>query len=314
MGGAAYNPAMRMIVVLLSLLAIATGGAFMWSQSAQQQAELRMRMWIARLAPLGALRYQAMQAPAPWRRGGLDGLRLEPTAEWLSRLHWSADAQPRVERIDLVEYAGARPELPERLRVSIHGLHLPLAAAKAAAATAVDPAYNPLPSLTELGHSELLLNGTLELRYSPVSQSLRLQLALSDASAGALQLDCALLAGPEIFQGQFERVALERCRFEYRDLGVLSKMKSLMAGRGRVGIETLDEALVTRLDAEIRQRALPLPDADVEALATFIRKPQALRISLDPPGSPEWRNLRLYSPAELVSTLGVGIALPAAPP
>lgn len=145
----------------------------------------------------------------------------------------------------------------------------------------------------------------MRLQYLPAEHALQLRFSLSEPSALALTGHLSLRGGPEIFRAETAALELGQLRLEYRDLGLLSRLKTLLALRARVSTGALDQALAARLERETRQRALHWNENDYRALAAFLREPRALLLRLDPPGRLRLRDLSLYAASDLPQVLGL---------
>lgn len=302
---------MRLSTLLLGSLSLLALGGWAWDYQTREEARLRLRVLAAQLEPLGQLSYQNLRAH-PWGQGSAEQLRLLLSADGARRLGRPIGSELRIDRVEVSRYRESATQIPEQFQLRLHGLHWPLAQTPTTGAEIIDPAEQPLPSAGELGYRELRVDGELRLQYLLEQRALQLSFALHDPAALALQGRVGLRTGPEIFRGESQTLELSRLQLDYRDLGLLSKLKTLLALRGRVSAGGLDQALLARLDRETRQRGLRWRDGDYAVLETFIREPKALRLQLEPPGRLQLRNLPLYAEADLPAVLGLELALPPA--
>jgi hypothetical protein len=299
---------MRLSTLLLGSLSLLALGGWAWDYQTREAARLRLRVIAAQLEPLGQLSYQNLRAH-PWGQGSAEQLRLKLSTDGARRLGRPIGSELRIDRVEVSRYRESAAQIPEQLQLRLYGLHWPLAQTATTGAEIVDPAEQPLPNAGELGYRELCVDAELRLQYLLEQRALQMSFALHDPEALALQGRVGLRAGPEIFRGESQTLELSRLQLDYRDLGLLSKLKTLLALRGRVSASGLDQALLARLDRETRQRRLRWRDGDYTVLESFIREPKALRLQLEPPGRLQLRNLALYAEADLPAVLGLELAL-----
>jgi hypothetical protein len=300
---------MRLSTLLLGILSLLVLAGWAWDYQTREQARLRLRVIAAQLEPWGQLRYQNLRAH-PWGQGSVEqlGFTLSPSAA--RQLSLPAGTELRIDRLEISRYREDSGQTPERLLARWSGLHWPLPHRITTGTEITDPAEQPLPSLGELGYPEWRFDGELGLRYLPAEHSLQLRFSLSEPSALALAGHLSLRSGAEIFRGETAALELGQLQLEYRDLGLLSRLKTLLALRARVSASALEQALVARLERETQQRALHWNENDYRALDSFLREPQALLLRLDPPGKLQLRDLSLYAESDLPQVLGLELRAP----
>ncbi|ROH93521.1 hypothetical protein ED208_03100 [Stagnimonas aquatica] len=298
-----------MSTFLLGILAAAILGGGVWDYQTREQARLRLRVLAAQLEPLGQLQYQELRAH-PWGQGSVEQLRFLPSPDTARRLRLPAGAELRVDALEVDRYRESGDGIPEKFEARLRGLHWPASTTVTSGPEVGDPAEQPLPSLGELGYQELRFDGRLRLQYLRDAGALQLAFALRDPSAARLDGELSLFAEPAVFRGEWQSLTLSQLRLDYRDLGLLARLKPLLALRARVSNEGLDAALVTRLERETRQRGLRWPAEDYAALVGFLREARGLRIRMDPPGELRLRDLPLYAEADLPQVLGLELRPP----
>lgn len=304
---------MRLSTFLLGTLALAILGGGVWDYQTREQARLRLRVLAAQLEPLGQLQYQNLRAH-PWGRGSVEQLRFLPSADTARQLRLPAGAELRIDALEVDRYRESGDGVPENFEARLRGLHWPASMAITGGPEVGDPAEQALPSLDELGYRELRFDVRLRLQYLPDAGVLQLAFALRDPAAAAVEGELSLGADPAVFRGELQSLELSQLRLDYRDLGLLARLKPLLALRARVSAEGLDAALLARLERETRQRGLRWPAEDYAALAGFLREARALRIRMDPPGQLRLRDLPLYAEADLPQVLGLELRQPPAAP
>lgn len=295
---------MRLSTLLLGILSLLVLAGWAWDYQTREQARLRLRVIAAQLEPWGQLRYQNLRAH-PWGQGSVEQLSFTLSPSAAKQIGLPADTVLRVDRLEISRYREDSRQTPEKFLARWSGLHWPLPRRITTGAEITDPAEQPWPSLGELGYPELRFDGELRLQYLPAEHALQLRFSLSEPSALALTGHLSLRGGPEIFRAETAALELGQLRLEYRDLGLLSRLKTLLALRARVSTGALDQALAARLERETRQRALHWNENDYRALAAFLREPRALLLRLDPPGRLRLRDLSLYAASDLPQVLGL---------
>lgn len=289
---------MRLSTLLLLGAIAMMAGAIGWTQHCRTQAEYRLRVLAARLEPLGRLDYQGLQA-WPWGRGSLTGLQLRLSPIAARPLGLPVGERLRIERVEVLDYREQPSGTPESLNLRWTGLHWPLPGADR------PELARGLAPLQELGLRELRVDGALEFRYLASDRSLRLDLDLRLPTLAAADLGLSLRGGPELFEGRFGQLELSRMRLDYRDQGLLARLRQ--SPTLRTGIDDLapEHGLQSRFDRVTA--GWNWTTGDRERLQRFLREPLALKLELDPPGQLELRNLRLYDPADLPAVLGLSV-------
>lgn len=301
---------MRLSTILLGTLTVSLLGGGVWDYQTREQAHLRLRVLAARLEPLGQLHYENLRAH-PWGQGSVEQLRFIPSTRVAGELRLPAGAELRIERLEVDSYRESSDQTPEKFVAQISGLHWPLTTGTSTGAEITDPATQPMPRLSELGYRELRFDGRLRLQYLREQRALQLSFALRDPAAAAVEGQLGLRGDPALFRGEFQSLELGQLRLDYRDLGLLARLKPLLALRARVSAEGLDTALLARLERETQQRGLRWQPEDYQALSRFLRESRALEVRMDPPGQLQLRNLALYAEGDLPQVLGVELRVPA---
>lgn len=300
---------MRLSTLLLLSVAAIGAGALAWTRHCHQQAEFRLRVLAAQLEPLGQLDYRDLRA-WPWGRGEVSQLRLRLSASAAARLGLEAGDTLRAERVELLEYREHDPRTPAALRLRWSGLHWPLPLAREVPDAA--GGAPPLSQLRELGLQELRLDGELELRYRLDDRVLQLRLKTGAPQLAEAALELSLRGGAELFLGQFRELELSRAGLDYRDQGLLARIRQAPALHHLVDGLDPEAGWSARFERLSADRGLRWGADDARRLREFLREPLALRLMLDPPGRLQLRNLPLYRSADLPQVLGLSVSAPPA--
>ena len=294
---------MRLSTLLLLTTASLGAGGLAWTEHCRAQAELQMRVFAARIEPIGELRYRQLRA-WPWGRGSLRDVSLQLSSAAAEPLGLREGDSLRVEQIDVLDYRLGEDQTPETLDLRWQGLHWPLPAD----AEQRGSPQRALSRLRELGLDELRIDGTLNLQFLPDARSLRLRFDGRSESLAALEGELSLLSGPEWFLGRFDELELSRARLDYRDRGLLAQLRQSPTLRGLLAEAGAADDPATPASSGVE--ASGLQGEQAARLRGFLREPRALRLVLDPPGRLQLRDLPLYARAALPQVLGLELSAP----
>ena len=296
---------MRLSTLLLSTLAVVTAGGVVWTMQRHADAELRLRVLIAQLEPLGRFDYDRLRV-WPWGRGHLDAPRIVLAPAAADALGLPAGSLLAAERIDLIDYRGHDDRTPEAVRLRWLDLRWPLPAPGDVRGSC--EALRALARLRELGPSQLRIDGELDLAYRPEEGSLRADWQLRLPGQADIRMQWSLRGGPERFEGRLDDLELARFDLVYRDRGLQQILRRTPTLAPLFDAASPEGSLSAAVEAAGTRRGLRWSEAQWTALDSFLRQPDTLWLRLDPPGRLRLRDLALYAPADRLALLGLELA------
>lgn len=288
---------MRLSTLLLRvvlLAAVALGAAQWW---ALRRAELATQRFLYQWQAYGQIRYDALWVNL-WGTGYLRGVSLQPNGLTQAMLGTPLEyritaREVRIDRLDLADDGSL-----ERAKVRLVDVSLPMSDGYRLRGRDVPPA------LSALGYQSLELQASFDIRSLPGSGLLLIDGDLDGADSAHLRFDLQLDATPAQLAHAPDQVGLRKLQLDYRDRGLMSRYLDQRATELNVSREAAPEALIGLLDQRARREKWRWDAPSAAALRSFIRYPQAFRVSLDPPAEVVLRNLNLYAVGDWAPLLG----------
>lgn len=289
----------------LLLMLVAAGVAqYLLYQRAQDEA----KRVAAQFLGYGQLRYERVWANL-WGTARASNLSFEPTGFTQAMLHtplgYRASARElRIERLRLNEDGGAR-----LIEGSLLGISVPVVDARSALSPAAFAGL-ALPSLAEMGYTELALDIDFSLRFLPEAELVLLKLKARGRNLADIVLDAQIEGDGVRFRTAPDQIGLRKLRLEYTDTGLTRSLKDVMAARSRVSVPSLEQSLIAQLDQRAKEQNWKWDAATAQAVRRFIRESGQATVLLDPPGQLVLRNLPLYAVGDRPQLLGFSFAVP----
>lgn len=302
---------MKLKTLLFRALLLALVAAGVAQYLLHQRAQDEAKRVAAEFLGYGQLRYERVWANL-WGTARVWNLSFEPTGFVQAALHTPFGYRARARELRIERLRLAEDGSPRLIEGSLLGVSVPVVDARSALSPAVLQGL-ALPSLAELGYTELALNLDFSLHFLPEAELVLLKLKAQGKNLADIVLDAQIEGDAARFRTAPDQIGLRKLRLEYTDAGLTRSLKEVMAARAKVSVPSLEQSLIAQLDRRAQAQNWKWDAATAQAVRRFIRESGQATLLLDPPGELVLRNLPLYAVGDRPPLLGFSFAVPGKP-
>jgi hypothetical protein len=283
------------LLLRVGLLAVVGVGVAQWW--ALHQAELATQRFLYQWQAYGQVRYDSLWVNL-WGTGVLRGVSLQPNGLTQAMLGTPLEyritaKEVRIDRLDLADDGSL-----ERAKIRLVDVSLPMSDGYRLRGRDVPPA------LSALGYQSLDLQAKLDVRSLPASSLLLIDADLDGADSAHLRFDLQLDATPGQLAHAPDQVGLRKLQLDYQDHGLMNRYLGQRGSELAISRDRTADAVIALLDQRAKRERWRWDDASATALRSFIRRPQAFHVLMDPPAEVILRNLNLYAVGDWAPLLG----------
>jgi hypothetical protein len=191
----------------------------------------------------------------------------------------------------------------DHVRGTLVGVEIPVSPRKAGPA-GPEPIDDPLPTLSDLGYTQLALDLDFSVQYLPDENIVSMKLNGAGPGFGRFWASSQLEGSSATFARTPDQLLVRRSTLQFADGGWLTRLKDVAAARSHLSRAAWEQAMIAGLDRRSIAAKWQWDDASAQAVRRAIRDPGYFETTIDPPGDVILRNIRLYKIGDWPALLG----------